>query len=170
MSQRAPKTEHARRRSTVTADSFIGAPPLSTYPSHQLTYSPEHKPFLSDKFDVHDYANAVLHGRTYQPDGEVGLLSSAGGLAPPVPASPARPKESGDLGVEVARLNYGIEDVTRQLRQEVSGFKLVNFHLHMSIPQLNFRSPRRTPSSSRTLRHPWRSPPNSHRSAPPSGA
>jgi hypothetical protein len=47
---------------------------------------------------VHDYANAVLQGRQYLPDEE-----------DEHPASGSRQKEGeGDLGVEVARLNYGI--------------------------------------------------------------
>lgn len=44
---------------------------------------------------MHDYANAVLQGRAYLPDEEDEYAVS-------------RQKEKGDLGVEVARLNYGI--------------------------------------------------------------
>lgn len=54
---------------------------------------------------MHDYANAVIQGQAYRPDD--------------AEASAAK-TEKGDLGVEVARLNYAIDDVTRQLRQEVS--------------------------------------------------
>lgn len=54
---------------------------------------------------MHDYANAVIQGRAYRPDDA---------------EASATKTEKGDLGVEVARLNYAIDDVTRQLRQEVS--------------------------------------------------
>jgi len=45
---------------------------------------------------VHDYANAVLQGRAYLPDEE------------DEHAAQVSRQEKGDLGVEVARLNYGI--------------------------------------------------------------
>lgn len=76
---------------------------------------PDHQPFLSDRFDVHDYANAVIQGRAYRPDDAEAAAAKT---------------EKGDLGVEVARLNYAIDDVTRQLRQEVSGFKATLAVIH----------------------------------------
>ncbi len=89
---------HKHRRSTLTAESFIGTSAVWSL-NTPLTPSvhSDHKPFLSDRFDVHDYANAVLQGRAYLPDEEEDS---------PVHAN--RQQEKGDLGVEVARLNYGI--------------------------------------------------------------
>jgi hypothetical protein len=57
--------------------------------------------FLSDKFDVQDYAEAVLQGRTYRPDDEVALDK---GKARATDGQGDR----GDVGVELARLNQGI--------------------------------------------------------------
>ncbi|KAL1410659.1 hypothetical protein Q8F55_004678 [Vanrija albida] len=92
----------------------------------------DHKPFLSDRFDVHDYANAVLQGRAYRPDDE------AGGAA-------GRREEKGDLSVEVARLNYGIEDATRQLRQEITAsYPLLLSHLTTSLALSSHLSPIRS--------------------------
>ncbi|KAK4685489.1 conserved oligomeric Golgi complex subunit 5, partial [Tremellales sp. Uapishka_1] len=93
-----------------------------------------HKPFLSDKFDVNDYANAVLQGRTYRPDED---------------GESSRERESGDgrgdMGVEVARLNYGIEDVTRQLRQEITAYHpLLLTHLTTSLSLSSHLSPIRS--------------------------
>lgn len=65
---------------------------------------------------MHDYANAVIQGRAYRPDEE---------------ETPPEKTEKGDLGVEVARLNYAIDDVTRQLRQEVS------YSLYLELTQDN---------------------------------
>lgn len=69
-----------------------------------MALTSETKPFLSDRFDVHDYANAVLRGATYDPDatlaGDTRRESSA--------REPERREEKGDLALEVARLNYGI--------------------------------------------------------------
>lgn len=46
----------------------------------------------------------MIQGRAYRPDDAEAAAAKT---------------EKGDLGVEVARLNYAIDDVTRQLRQEV---------------------------------------------------
>jgi hypothetical protein len=57
--------------------------------------------FLSERFDVQDYAEAVLQGRPYRPDDE-----------PVQDKGKARATDGqgnrGDVGVELARLNQGI--------------------------------------------------------------
>lgn len=71
---------------------------------------PDHQPFLSNRFDVHDYANAVLQGRAYRPDEDesaAAALAAGGAVAGPSKTG-GTAGEKGDLGVEVARLNYGI--------------------------------------------------------------
>nr|XP_018267233.1 uncharacterized protein I303_01218 [Kwoniella dejecticola CBS 10117]OBR89391.1 hypothetical protein I303_01218 [Kwoniella dejecticola CBS 10117] len=98
----------------------------------------DHKPFLSDSFDVHAYANAVLQGRVYRPDekAEEGVKAD-------------KEKGDGDVGAELARLNYGIEDVTRQLRQEItSSYPLLLSHLTTSLSLSSHLSPIRSSLSS----------------------
>jgi hypothetical protein len=55
----------------------------------------DQKPFLSDRFDVHEYANAVLAGRAYRPDEPNGDAKE-------------QTTERGDVSTELAKLNYGI--------------------------------------------------------------
>lgn len=62
---------------------------------------PDTTAFLSDKFDVQDYAEAVLQGRTYRPDEEAPLDKGKGRLTDVQ-------GDRGDVGVELARLNQGI--------------------------------------------------------------
>lgn len=57
--------------------------------------------FLSDKFDVQDYAEAVLQGRAYRPDEEAPLDKGKGRVID-------GQGDRGDVGVELARLNQGI--------------------------------------------------------------
>lgn len=86
----------------------------------------DHKPFLSDKFDVHAYANAVLAGQVYRPDDKAASepkslkdnAASGSGSSKQtsveessvVPASSSGGTTSGggDVSVELAKLNYGI--------------------------------------------------------------
>ncbi|WWC66324.1 uncharacterized protein I206_100225 [Kwoniella pini CBS 10737] len=98
----------------------------------------DHKPFLSDSFDVHTYANAVLQGKVYRPDDKVEEGSKGN-----------KEKGDGDVGAELARLNYGIEDVTRQLRQEItSSYPLLLSHLTTSLSLSSHLSPIRSSLSS----------------------
>ncbi|KAK8865981.1 hypothetical protein IAR55_001131 [Kwoniella newhampshirensis] len=84
----------------------------------------DHKPFLSDSFDVHAYANAILQGRAYRPDEPESEEGKRGEID----------KGDRDVGSELARLNYGIEDVTKQLRQEItSSYPLLLNHLTTSL-------------------------------------
>ncbi|WWD17827.1 hypothetical protein CI109_102270 [Kwoniella shandongensis] len=95
----------------------------------------DHKPFLSDAFDVHAYANAILQGKVYRPD------------EPEIEEGKTGEKDKGDrdVGSELARLNYGIEDVTKQLRQEItSSYPLLLNHLTTSLSLSSHLSPIRS--------------------------
>lgn len=105
--------------------------------------SPDHQPFLSDRFDVHGYANAVLAGRAYRPDDEPDTDAKAAGKG--VRAVGDDKGEKGDVGVELAKLNYGIEDVTKQLRQEIAtSYPLLLSHLTTSLALSNHLAPIRS--------------------------
>lgn len=90
----------------------------------------DHRPFLSDRFDVHDYAKAVLEGRQYRPDEVAEASTSAStsekekdvkgkGRSVDGPGKGQGQVEKGDvgveLGVELAKLNYGIVSGSRKL-------------------------------------------------------
>lgn len=62
----------------------------------------DHKPFLSERFDVHAYANAVLSGKSYRPDEDDEAGTSERGRRI------AEDKERVDVGSELAKLNHGI--------------------------------------------------------------
>ncbi|CAD6576183.1 MAG: hypothetical protein TREMPRED_001604 [Tremellales sp. Tagirdzhanova-0007] len=100
--------------------------------------SVDHKPFLSDRFDVHAYVHAILSGKTYRPDDgdEDGELERG---------RPTEEKERGDVSVELAKLNYGIEDVTRQIRHEINlSYPLLLSHLTTSLALSTHLTPIRT--------------------------
>lgn len=59
--------------------------------------------FLSDKFEVQDYAKAVLQGRAYRPDD----VEESGKGKGATRATDGQ-GERGDVGVELAKLNQGI--------------------------------------------------------------
>ncbi|ORY23208.1 Golgi transport complex subunit 5-domain-containing protein [Naematelia encephala] len=105
----------------------------------------DHTPFLSDKFDVHAYANAALSGQVYDPDAEDGPTVNGGSKVVVGSSSRRIDNEKGDVGVELARLSYGIEDVTRQLRQEIaSSHPLLLTHLTTSLSLTSHLNPIRT--------------------------
>nr|KIR87103.1 hypothetical protein I308_02795 [Cryptococcus tetragattii IND107] len=94
----------------------------------------DHKPFLSDSFDVHSYANAILQGRQYTPD-----------QPQQNNAKEDNDKADPDVSAELARLNYGIEDVTKQLRQEITASHLLLLnHLTTSLSLSSHLSPIRS--------------------------
>jgi hypothetical protein len=66
----------------------------------------DHAPFLSDRFDVNAYANAVLAGRSYRPDDlpDTEDMDANGSKAVRADAAGAQ----GDIGMELAKLNHGI--------------------------------------------------------------
>jgi hypothetical protein len=92
---------------------------------------------------VHGYANAVLAGRAYRPDDEPDTDAKAAGKG--VRAVGDDKGEKGDVGVELAKLNYGIEDVTKQLRQEIAtSYPLLLSHLTTSLALSNHLAPIRS--------------------------
>ncbi|AFR97956.2 hypothetical protein C343_06110 [Cryptococcus neoformans C23] len=94
----------------------------------------DHKPFLSDSFDVHSYTNAILQGRQYTPDQPQQNSTKED-----------NDKADPDVGAELARLNYGIEDVTKQLRQEITASHLLLLnHLTTSLSLSSHLSPIRS--------------------------
>jgi hypothetical protein len=96
------------------SDTFLGK--LIDLPLSMAQLTPDPKPFLSDHFDVNAYANAVLSGKIYDPEAPSQAEGSGSGT---VKIVKGREAERGDVGVELAKLNYGIEDITKQLRSEV---------------------------------------------------
>jgi hypothetical protein len=74
-----------------------------------MLISADHKPFLSDKFDVNSYANAVLTGREYDPNAPIASESAGPSTAPALRNGKGKEvAEKGDVGLELAKLNYGI--------------------------------------------------------------
>lgn len=71
----------------------------------------DHSVFGNRDFDPNDYANAVLAGEPYPPtqSGKVKPLKSSG-LAP----------ANEDISVAIAKLNIGVGDVEKQLKNVVS--------------------------------------------------
>ncbi|KAJ9100674.1 hypothetical protein QFC21_003719 [Naganishia friedmannii] len=91
----------------------------------------DHAPFISPKFNVNAYANAILAGEPYDPEAQI--------PAPPVQNEGNAALNSnevsegndgaiasgslnvkGDVGLALAKLNYGIDDVTQQLHQIIT--------------------------------------------------
>ena len=64
----------------------------------------DHRPFLSPHFDVNAYANAVLSGLPYEPDEQVEENGKGKGKSVVVMGGEMK----GDVGVELAKLNFGI--------------------------------------------------------------
>ena len=64
---------------------------------------PDTTAFLSNKFEVQDYAKAVLQGRAYRPDDE-----DESGKGNGVARATDGQGERGDVSVELAKLNQGI--------------------------------------------------------------
>ena len=96
--------------SLAMSETFIGG--FQWLLHSQLLLTSDHKPFLSEHFDVNAYANAVLSGRRYDPDAEHSEAAQLadGSAAKNVSTKSAKTKEGekGDVGLELARLNYGI--------------------------------------------------------------
>jgi hypothetical protein len=68
--------------------------------------------FASSDFDPNDYANAILAGEPYPASAE---------LNPKTPAKStfdSSPKE--DISVAISKLNFGVEDVSKQIKSVVS--------------------------------------------------
>ncbi|KAI0250167.1 Golgi transport complex subunit 5-domain-containing protein [Lactifluus subvellereus] len=66
--------------------------------------------FASPDFDANEYANAVLAGESYPPQPGSSRLTKPTGFEPA--------KE--DISVAIAKLNYGIDDVSKQIKNVVT--------------------------------------------------
>lgn len=90
----------------------------------------DHAPFISPKFNVNAYANAILAGEPYDPEAQIpappvqseGNASSSNDLAEGNDGTIASGSLNvkGDVGLALAKLNYGIDDVTQQLHQIIT--------------------------------------------------
>ena len=82
----------------------------------------DYTPFVSPKFDVNAYANAILAGESYDPEESKAVVGQENGLRNSGQAK-GKGRETtmdgvgmavkGDIGVALARLNYGIVSVLR---------------------------------------------------------
>ncbi|KAJ7251785.1 Golgi transport complex subunit 5-domain-containing protein [Mycena haematopus] len=69
--------------------------------------------FASPDFDANDYANAILAGEPYPHSAE---------LNPKTPAkSSFEPSPKEDISVAISKLNFGVEDVSKQIKSVVNG-------------------------------------------------
>jgi hypothetical protein len=75
--------------------------------------------FSSSSFDANEYANAVLAGEPYPGTKPPATSTPTTFQAPP--KTPVAPTSTGheDLSVALAKLNFGIDDVSKQLRAVV---------------------------------------------------
>lgn len=82
--------------------------------------------FLSDEFDPNEYAHSILNGTPYNPsskkqtDGHEEGGKSKDGASERSRIGGGGGLESGDVSAALAKLNFGIEDLNRQLKAEVS--------------------------------------------------
>ena len=75
----------------------------------------DHGVYLREGFSAHDLSAAILAGESYSVGG-----SSSGPGASVVKVASGDRESKVDVSVALQRLNFGIEEVTRQLRHEVS--------------------------------------------------
>lgn len=103
---------------------FIGPSPMD--PHLMAITVLDYTTFASPSFDANEYANAILAGEPYphpQKPGAVpptpgGGLSRSTTLAPsraPITSSSSAAGQE-DISVALAKLNFGIDDVSKQLR------------------------------------------------------
>lgn len=86
-------------------DRYASAP----RPCAELTLHLDYSVFASSDFDPNDYANAILAGEPY-PE-----------LNPKTPAkSSFEPSPKEDISVAIAKLTFGVEDVSKQIKSVVS--------------------------------------------------
>jgi hypothetical protein len=72
--------------------------------------------FASSEFDPNEYANTVLAGEPYPPQPGSSRPTKTTGLEPA--------KE--DISVAIAKLNYGIDDVSKQIKNVVRLFQFAD--------------------------------------------
>lgn len=95
----------------------------------------DHAPFISPKFNVNAYANAILAGEPYDPEAQIpappveheaSVAASEGKAGEDGGAIPGgRLNVKGDVGLALAKLNYGI--VSRSFCVRDGGVVLMDF-------------------------------------------
>ncbi|KAF5351759.1 hypothetical protein D9756_007411 [Leucocoprinus leucothites] len=85
------------------------------YPAHVMS---DYSVFASSAFDPNDYANAILAGEPYPPqsDAKVSSKSPLNVSKPTVQDSIAKE----DMSVAISKLTFGIDDVSKQIRNLVT--------------------------------------------------
>jgi len=85
--------------------------------------------FASPNFDANEYANAIVSGEPYQPPAASSKITDAvapgarsGVIAPMTKLAEASAKE--DISMALSKLNYGIDDVDKQIRTLVRSILL----------------------------------------------
>ncbi|KIM91987.1 hypothetical protein PILCRDRAFT_809983 [Piloderma croceum F 1598] len=78
--------------------------------------STDYSVFASPDFDPNEYANATLAGDPYPPQS----LSAAPGVKPPALKYTALEPAKEDISVAISKLDFGIEDVSKQIKNVVT--------------------------------------------------
>lgn len=91
------------------------------HPAELLIYEADYSTFAHPSFDANEYANAVLAGEPYLAVAQAApLTASLTATRTNFPKTPTAPVSSSagqeDLSVALAKLNFGIDDVSKQLR------------------------------------------------------
>ena len=81
-----------------------------------LINTADYSVFASIDFDPNEYANATLAGEPYPQ-----VATSAGDTKASTQKSGFEPAKE-DISVAIAKLNFGIEDVSKQIKNVVSGW------------------------------------------------
>lgn len=79
---------------------------------HTNASTPDYAVFANPSFDANEYANAVLAGESYTRTKPPASSTRTSSKTPVAPTSTGRE----DLSVALAQLNFGIDDVSKQLR------------------------------------------------------
>lgn len=74
-----------------------------------LNYLSDYSVFTTPDFDANEYANAILAGDPYPPTHQQTTSK---------PKSASKPSGE-DIGVAISKLNFGIEDVGKQIKNVV---------------------------------------------------
>jgi conserved oligomeric Golgi complex subunit 5 len=79
----------------------------------QLTYPTDYSVFAGEDFDPNEYANATLAGEPYPPSQQ--QPGSGAGKTTKTGLEPAKE----DISVALSKLDFGIEDVSKQIKNVV---------------------------------------------------
>lgn len=108
----------ATKPTTMTGTLKAGSSPSSDPTATSTSTLAQYATFLHPDFEADAYAHAVLKGEDYQTH----LDQQATGAPPPGPTPTndrAASSTTGDVSAALARLNFGVEDLNRQLKAEV---------------------------------------------------